>query len=437
MVLLLTIVCLPDWPQANAQTAKKVPRKSTAARSRSAPAAKDWPQFRGPGGLGISEAKGLPVSWSTEQNVRWKSELPGAGSSSPIVLGERVFVTCYSGYGVRGAAGGDMRALKRHVLCFNSATGKLVWQADVPAVLPESDSVREHGYAASTPACDGERLYVFFGKSGVLAFDLDGRQLWKADVGTQFHGWGSAASPVLYQDLVIINACVESESLIALDRKTGRERWRAGGIKESWNTPLIVTNQRGKPELVVAVLGKLLGFDPLTGTPLWSCNNDITWYIAPSPVAHAGIVYSLGGRSGVAAVAVRTGGTGDVTQTHRLWTGMKGSNVSSPVYHEGHLYWMRDNAGIAYCAEALTGKIVYEERLGGDSQTYASPVLADGKLYYVSRSGRTFVLKAEPQFEQLAVNDLSDGSTFDASPAVAGNRIYLRSHRFLYCVGLE
>uniref|UniRef100_A0A7C4QJB3 Serine/threonine protein kinase n=1 Tax=Schlesneria paludicola TaxID=360056 RepID=A0A7C4QJB3_9PLAN len=437
MVLVLAIVCLPDWPRAKAQTAKKAPRKSTTTKSQSAPAAKDWPQFRGPGGLGISEAKGLPVSWSTEQNVRWKSELPGAGSSSPIVLGERVFVTCYSGYGVRGASGGDMRALKRHVLCFNSATGKLVWQADVPAVLPESDSVREHGYAASTPACDGERLYVFFGKSGVLAFDLDGRQLWKADVGTQFHGWGSAASPVLYQDLVIINACVESESLIALDRNTGRERWRAGGIKESWNTPLIVTHQRGKPELVVAVLGKLLGFDPLTGTPLWSCNNDINWYIAPSPVAHAGIVYSLGGRSGVAAVAVRTGGTGDVTQTHRLWTGMKGSNVSSPVFHEGHLYWMRDNAGIAYCAEAQTGKIVYEERLGGDSQTYASPVLADGKLYYVSRSGRTFVLKAEPQFEQLAVNDLSDGSTFDASPAVAGNRIYLRSDRFLYCVGWE
>ncbi len=407
----------------------------SAAGAQRGAASADWPQFRGPGGLGISPAKGLPVSWSADKNLLWKTELPGAGASSPIVVGDRVFVTCYSGYGVPGQARGDMSQLQRHLLCVNAANGEILWKKDVPAVLPESETVREHGYAASTPAWDGERLYVFFGKSGVYAFDLNGRQLWHAGVGDQFHGWGSAASPVVHKDLVIINACVESESLVALDKKTGRQKWRARGIKESWNTPLLVPNKNGKTELAVAIAGKILAFDPDTGTPLWNCDTDIRWYMAPSMVAQDSVVYALGGRSGVAALAVRAGGKRDVTSTHRLWTSTKGSNVSSPIIHEGRLYWMHDNLGIAYCAEAETGRIIYEERLPRAGQVYASPVLADGKLYYVSREGRTYVVKAGPAFELLATNDLSDRSTFDASPAVAGNRLYLRSNRFLYCVG--
>ncbi|GIW92397.1 MAG: serine/threonine protein kinase [Pirellulaceae bacterium] len=399
-------------------------------------ATRDWPQFRGPGGQGVSDAKGVPVTWSATQNLRWKTELPGAGSSSPIIVGDRVFVTCYSGYNVRGQAKGDMNQLQRHVLCFNAARGELLWRKDVPAALPESDSVREHGYAASTPASDGRRLYVFFGKSGVFAFDSDGKPLWRTDVGTNVHGWGSAASPALYKNLVIVNACVESESLVALDKNTGKEVWRARGITESWNTPQIVANTNGKPELVVAIVGKLLGFDPDTGQLLWTCETSIPWYMAPSVIAQNGIVYAIGGRGdGVSALAVRAGGRGDVTSTHRLWTGTKGSNVSSPVFHEGHLYWMHDSLGIAYAADATTGRIIYEERLPRAGQVYASPVLADGKLYYVTRGGRTFVLKAGPKYELLAVNDLSDGSTFDASPAVADGQLYLRSDRFLYCVG--
>ncbi|MFQ3651841.1 MAG: PQQ-binding-like beta-propeller repeat protein, partial [Gemmataceae bacterium] len=304
-----------------------------------------------------------------------------------------------------------------------------------PAVLPESEKVRDHGYATSTPACDGQRLYVFFGKSGVFAFDLTGKQLWKAKVGDHHHSWGSAASPVLYKDLVIINACVESESLIALDKNTGKEKWRVKGIKESWNTPMIISTPEGRSELVIALLGKILAFDPDTGGALWSSDTEIKWYMAPSIVSHKGIVYSLGGRGGVAAVAVRSGGKGDVTRTHRLWTNTKGSNVSSPIIHENYLYWMHDSLGLAYCAEAQSGKIVYEERLPRIGQVYASPILADGKLYYVARSGRTFVVKANPRYELLAINDLSDKSIFDGSPAVAGNRLYLRSDRFLYCVG--
>lgn len=430
VTFLLVSLSLAGWARGQA-TKGKSPSRAGTPQARQVG---DWPQFRGPGGLGTSDAKGLPLTWGPDQNIVWQQELPGHGSSSPIVVGERVFVTGYSGFGARGQAAGEMQRLQRQVLCYSLTNGKLLWQKTLPANLPESPTVREHGYAASTPASDGERLYVFFGKSGVFAFDLDGRQLWQTDVGSQVHGWGSAASPVVYQDLVIINACIESESLIALNRRTGKEVWRMPGIKESWSMPQLVAVAGGKTELVVAVLGKLLGVDPASGQSLWSAATDIAWYMVPSLVARDGIVYCIGGRSG-GGLAVRAGGRGDVTQSHRLWTGKKGSNVSSPVLYDGHLYWAHDTLGIAYCAEVNTGKIVYEERLARAGQIYASPVLADGKLYYVSRHSGTYVLAAKPRFEQLAHNDLADESIFDASPAVAGNRLLLRSDRSLYCIG--
>jgi outer membrane protein assembly factor BamB len=398
--------------------------------------AADWPQFRGPGGQGVSPSRGLPLTWGPKENVVWKAALPGAGTSSPIVVGARVFLTSYSGFGVPGEGRGAMDRLKLHLICLNRDDGKILWNTEVVPKLPEQAAIREnHGYASSTPASDGERVYVFFGKSGVFAFDLDGKQIWRTEVGSGLHVWGSAASPVLYGNLVIVNASVESQSLVALDRKTGKEVWRIQDIREAWNTPALVPVKDGKSELVVPMPRQVLAFDPATGERLWSCANDISWYIAPSVVANEGILWSIGGRSGVAAVAIRAGGRGDVTGTHRLWTGTKGSNVSSPVIHEGHLYWMHDRLGIACCAEAATGKIVYEERLRGAGQVYASPVLADGKLYYVTRTGRTFVLKAGPRYELLAENDLGDASTFNASPAVAGDRLLLRSDRFLYCLG--
>jgi len=405
-----------------------------SAQERSA----DWPQFRGPGGRATSGAVGLPLTWSANENVVWKTALPGPGASSPIVLGGRIFVTCYSGYGVGGSGRGEMNALKLHVVCMDRDGGGILWDREVTPHLPEQARIREdHGYASSTSVAESDRVYVFFGKSGVLAFDFEGNQLWRTDVGSQLHGWGSGASPIVFDDLLIVNASVESESLVALNKKTGKEVWRAGDIREAWNTPLLVPLRDGTHELAVAMPGKVLGFDPATGKQLWDCANEITWYIAPSMVAHDGVVWSLGGRSGVAAVAVRAGGRGDVTGTYRLWTSEKGSNVSSPVVHEGHLYWMHESRGTAYCAEAMTGKIVYEERIERAGQVYASAVLADGRLHYVSRNGRIFVVAAAPKYELLAVNDLGDGSTFNASPAVAGNRLLVRSDTFLYCLGLK
>jgi outer membrane protein assembly factor BamB len=396
--------------------------------------AADWPQFRGPGGQGISSENGLPTTWSASENVIWKTELPGAGTSSPIVVGDRIFLTGYAGYNVPGQPAGSMDALKRHVVCLGERDGKVQWTTPVPSKLPEQGTIRDgHGYASSTPASDGQRIYAFFGKSGVVALDLAGKIVWRADVGDGLSGWGSAASPVLHDNLVIVNAGVESQSLVALNKATGKEAWRARGIKESWNTPLLVKSPAGKTELVVAIMGKVLGFDPASGEQLWSCDTDIDWYMVPSLVADRGVVYCIGGRSG-GALAVKTGGRGDVTDTHRVWVGKKGSNVSSPVVHEGHLYWAHDSLGILYCGEAGSGKIVYEQRLPRAGQFYASPVLADDKIYYLTRNGRMFVVAARPHFEILATNELGDRSTFNASPVVANGRLFLRSDRYLYCL---
>lgn len=398
-------------------------------------AAGDWPCFRGPSRVGTSTASGLPVSWNANEHVVWKTALPGPGASSPIVFGDHIYVTCYTGYLVDGQPSGSLEDLERHLICLRREDGEIIWEQAVAAKLPEESSIRDHGYAANTPVADPDGVIAFWGKSGVVAFDHDGRQQWQVDVGSNTSGWGTAASPVLYRDLVIINASVESASLVALDRRTGQEAWRASGIQEAWNTPLVVATASGDDELVVGIHGKILAFDPASGAPLWSCETDIGWYMVPSAVAADGVVYFLGGRSGTAALAVRTGGRGDVTATHRVWTSRHGSNVTSPVYHDGHLYWMHEKIGIAFCAEADTGEIVYRERLNRAGQVYASTLLADGRLYYLNRRGTTFVLSAAPQFELLAANELDDGSVFNASPAVTGNRILIRSDKFLYCLG--
>ncbi|MBN1851727.1 MAG: PQQ-binding-like beta-propeller repeat protein [Pirellulales bacterium] len=394
-----------------------------------------WPCFRGSGGMGVSDATGLPLEWDESKNVVWKTALPGAGASSPITFGEHIYLTAYTGYYVPGGPRGSLDQLKRHLIALRRDTGEIVWDQAVPARLPEEESIREHGYAANTPAADAERVYAFFGKTGVFAFDHQGQQLWQSDVGSETSGWGSAASVLLYKDLVIINASVESESLVALDRTTGEEKWRATGIRNAWNTPIIVTSDSGREELMVARRGDVLAFDPDLGTPLWTCKTDITWYMVPTGVAGDGVIYYLGGRSGIAALAVRAGGSGDVTATHRLWTSKNGTNVPSPIYLDGYLYWMSHHGGIAYCAKGSTGELVYEERLGNFGQVYASPVLVERRLVFFDRNGKSVVLAAKPEFEQLAMNVIKDPTRFDASPAVDGNRLLVRSGKFLYCLG--
>jgi hypothetical protein len=395
----------------------------------------DYLQFRGPSGLGLGVGQAPPTRWSETQNVRWTATPPGAGNSSPIIAGEQIILAGYEGFNVPGEQGSPDR-LSRYLCALDRKDGQLLWKTDVPARLPEQERIRdEHGYATNTPVCDGQRIYAFFGKSGAAAFDLAGKQLWSANLGEQLNGWGSAASPVLFENLLIVNASVESEQLFALDKATGREVWKAPGIKESWSTPTLVRTAAGKVELVVPIFRKLLGFDPLSGEQLWSCSTEIEWYMVPVVVAEKDVLYCIGGRSG-GSLAVRAGGRGDVTGSHRLWLGKKGSNVSSPIFHQGHLYWVNDASGVVNCARAESGEIVYEERLPRAGQFYASPVLAGGNLYYLSRDGQCFVVAAKPRFELLATNSFGRiREVFNASPVALDGQLFIRSDRKLYCIG--
>jgi outer membrane protein assembly factor BamB len=397
--------------------------------------AADWPAFRGPQGSGVSDENGLPIRWSATENILWKKELPGPGASSPITVRNRVFITCYSGYGV--GKGGDQQQLRRHLLCLDMKTGEVVWQRDVAARLPEtrySRFIAEHGYASSTAATDGERVYVFFGRTGVLAFDLDGKQLWQAKVGDDRNGWGSGASLVLLEDKVLVNASVESSSLLALDKRSGKEIWRAKEIVDSWSTPVLVTPPGGHQEVVINTPEAVMAFDPQNGRKLWECTGIGGSAATSTPVAMAGIVYVMGtGLEGPATLAIRAGGRGDVTNTHILWKQKAGVGICSPVCYRGHLFWVN---GQVSCLNTETGQVVYRERLYDARQEYSSAVAADDKLYAFTRRNGAFVLSASGKFQRLAHNDLGDKNAFNGSPAISDGRILVRSDRFLYCIGL-
>ena len=401
--------------------------------ARSAEGADDWLRFRGPDGSGASPATGLALTWGDGKNVLWEAKLPGRGASSVIIVGDRAFLTCYSGYGLDKNNPGDKGDLKLHLVCYDARKGSKLWDQSVKStesVQGYGRFVALHGYASSTPASDGRSVYAFFGPNGVIAYDLEGKLLWRKKLGKKTHVFGTANSPVLYENLVIINAGVESGRLVGLDKKSGEVVWEASGMKSSWNTPSLVKAESGRVELVVNTKGKLRAYDPKTGTELWTCSA-INDYICPSVISHDGTIYAIGGRSAT-AVAVRAGGKGEVEP---LWKTSAGSNVSSPVYFKEHLYWVSDK-GIAHCLDAKSGKIVYQERLKGTGRVYASVLLAEERLYAVSREKGTWVLAAQPEFKQLAHNVFeSDRSVFNGSPAILGSTIYLRSDEKIYCIG--
>lgn len=402
-------------------------------------AADDWTGFRGPRGLGKAEAKNLPADWDSGTNIVWKQDLPGLGTSSPVVLGSRIYLTCYSGYAESIDDPGDRDDLSRYIVCLDRKSGEITWTKSFKPAQPESEyrpgNNSRHGYASSTMTTDGERLYAFFGISGVYCLDLDGNLVWKKWVGAGTHGWGSATSPLLYKGLLIVNASIESESLIALDKKTGKGVWRVSDIKKCWSSPMLV-DVGGKQELVLNIPYKLTGFDPATGEELWHCDGIPDGYVCPSVVSHGDVVYAIGGRKNT-AIAVRAGGRGNVTDSHVLWTVGKGSNVSSPVYVDGYLYWFHESRGMVYCLDAETGEVAYEEKLEPrPGLIYSSVTAADGKLYAVSQEKGAFVLPARPEFEQLALNVLEDDATrTNASIVVSNDQLLLRTDKALYCIG--
>jgi len=306
------------------------------------------------------------------------------GVSSPVVHGRRVYVTCYSGFFAPGQPRGTQADPRRHLICVERTSGKVLWQRELEAKLPEEERIGITVWLrALRPAMLPAWLY-FFGKTGVIAFNHEGYENWRADVGSKTHGWGSIASLVLYGNMVLVNASMESESLRALDRRTGREIWKVDGNKESSNTPVIARSGTGRVDLLLAM---------------------------------------------------KLGGSGDVTDSLRLWTSMKGANVTSPVFHDGHLYFMKDNRESVYCLSAETGEVVCEQRVNRACQVYASALLAGGRSYYLTREGRTIVVPAAPKFEEPGCSRLRDGDQFNGSFGVDGNRLLVRSDRYLYAIG--
>jgi len=447
---------------------------TTAAASASA---SDWARFRGPNGSGVSPDQApTPVSFGPSENLKWKVPLPGPGSSSPIIVGEKVLVTCWSGYGVDRGNLGDQKDLQRHLVCLDRATGKTLWSQAVPAKLPEDrygGMFAENGYASHTPASDGRHVYAFFGKSGVYCFDLEGKQIWQADVGgdSDRRGWGTASSPIVYDDLVIVTASVEGNALVALDKATGKQVWRerADNFESTWGTPVLVKVDDRRTDLVIGVPYEIWGFNPKTGKFAWYCPAMETDSYCSSVVVDGDTVIGIEGRGG-GSIAVRAGGRDDVSKTNVVWQGRDSNRIGTPVVYEGRVYFVANK--IANCIDAKTGKKIFQARLASDStggaraaaeprgderepprrpggfgggrfggggrggQDYSSPIIADGKLYYVARNGEVFVIKAGEAFEQLAVNRLTtESEDFSSSPAAADGSLYIRSSKHLYCVG--
>jgi hypothetical protein len=329
-------------------------------------------------------------------------------------------------------------------VCLSRNDGQIEWRVDVDAVMPEAPFrgyLTEHGYASHTPVSDGEAVYVFFGKSGVFAHDLDGNRLWQASVGRQSDSrqWGSASSLILYRSLVIVAAASESRSIRALDKKSGKEVWKAEAesMDLSFGTPALVNLSDGRVELAFCVPGELWGLNLATGTLNWYASVPMTGNISPSVIVQDDVVYATGGYRSRGTVAVAAGGNGNVTDTHVHWSVRQSSYVPSPLWHERHLYWV-DEKGIAVCLNGGTGDVVYRKRLAirgrGGQAVYASPVLVDGKLIVVTRTAGTVVLAAQPKFERLATNILTDPSEFNATPAIAGRQLFLRSNRAIFCI---
>lgn len=421
----------------------------------------DWTRFRGPNGAGVSTEKDpLPTHWSGTRNLQWKIPLPGMGTSSPIVVGERVFVTYWSGYGMDRRNPGDLKQLRRHLTCIDRHTGKTLWSKAIEARLPEigySGRIAQHGYASHTPVSDGEHVYAFFGKSGVFCFDMEGKQVWQRHIGMESdpQGRGSASSPILYKDLLIVTASAEREALVGLNRKTGEEVWKqeAAGLNATWSTPALAQAGPNRTDLVIAVPREIWGLNPNTGKLRWYSSGLQSANSNSSAISHGGIVYAVeSGARGAGGIAVRAGGRGDVTGSRVVWSARHANRTATPILYQGRLYTFSNR--IATCIDAATGTEIFKSRLrangavpatqgssrrgGGFGGDYASPVVGDGKIFFVTRSGQVFVLKASERFELLAVNRMGEeGEDFSATPAISQGRLFLRSNRNLYCLTLR
>jgi outer membrane protein assembly factor BamB len=409
----------------------------------------NWPQWRGPLGTGVAPNADPPVEWSETKNVRWKAELPGRGHSSPIVWGERVFLTTAVPYGdalpprpSRAPGNHDNLPVTHRqqfmALAINRSDGRILWQRKLHEALPHEQGHRTASLASSSPVTDGERLFAFFGSFGLYCLDLDGKPLWRKDFGLMqsLHGHGEGASPALYGDTVVVNWDHEGQSfVVALDKRTGNEKWKVARHEvTSWATPIVVEHA-GKPQVIISGTNRVRGYDFASGKVIWECGG-LSANIVASPVSSGGVVFVGSSYDKRALLAIRLDGAkGDVTGTQQvLWSRSRGTPyVPSPLLYGDTLYFLTHYQGILNRVDARTGKDRPGPlRLPGVTEVYASPVGAADRIYITDRYGLTLVVSHSDTPRLLARNQLDD--TFNASAAIAGRDLFLRGEKALYCL---
>ena len=382
-----------------------------------------WPRWRGPSGQGVVEEGEYPDTWSDTTNVLWKTTVPGSGHSSPIVWGNRIFLTTSRDGGQRVS-----------ILSFRRSDGELLWETDAP----EGRREYTHGKnspAAATATTDGERVYASFGSRGMLAVDFDGNMVWHREFGPIDNYHGPAGSPLLYRDTVIIYQDQNGGAFVtALDTRTGDTRWRTPrSASVGWGTPIAVT-VGDHDELIVSSQRQVRSYDPASGEELWNCGGNL-FEVIPTPAVGHGLIFCSSGRAGP-TLAIRPGGTGDVTDTHVAWKTTRGSPfVPSPLVYGDYLYLVNDMSSIVTCLNAKTGETVWQERLGRPRREgiSASPIVVGGKLFVTNDDGLTFVIRTGAAFELLHINDI--GARTLASPALVDDTWYFRTSTELIAIG--
>jgi outer membrane protein assembly factor BamB len=396
----------------------------------------NWPGFRGPTGQGISQEKDLPTEWSRTSNVVWRTAIPGNGWSSPIVFDDRVFVTTATDEGT-----------SFRLICLDRKTGSVLWNKEVLRQKAGHKS-SQNSYASSTPVTDGQKIYVLACDGSLAAVSMEGDVIWINGDVDYYSEHGLAVSLILYKDLLIAPFDGSSPGpdkklgwqepwdqafILALDKNTGKARWRArrGQSRIAHVTPQVLS-EKGRDQLVSSAGDVVQGFDLKIGERIWTASSPGEG-VAPSIVTGDGLIFTTSGFGEPTVRAIRTGGKGDVTQSHIAWESSRDvPMVPSMLYVKPFLYLVTES-GVATCLEAQTGEVIWRNRL--DGRYSASPILADGNVYFLSEKGRTTVVRAGPEFRVIAQNDIAEKC--GASPAVSQRHVFIRSENNLYCIGAE
>ena len=424
--------------------------------ARSAEMTANWPQFRGPGAMGVADHPGVPDRWSTNENVAWKVGVAGRGWSSPIVWGNRVFVTTVVSEGEQEEPkkglyfGGERKDIPKGtqhwvVLCLDLNNGRELWRQEAHSGAGPNRLHVKNTFASETPVTDGERVYAYFGNVGLFCYDIEGKRLWSTNwppVKTR-NGWGSAASPVLHRDRIfVVNDNDEKSFAVGLDAKSGRQLWRVDrDEKSNWATPYIWQNEK-RTELITPGTRKVRSYD-LDGNLLWELGG-MSSIVIPTPFSKFGLLYVCSGYVGdkVRPVfAIKPGASGDISlkegETHNefiAWSDRTAAPYNpSPLVYGDYLYVLFD-FGFLSCHDARTGKVIYEkQRIRPDRQTAftASPWAANGKIFALSEEGDTFVFQSGSEYKLLHKNSLEEMCM--ATPAIAGDRLLIRTLTKLYC----